>query len=579
MKKTIVILISIVLAVVVIYASGIFQDISSFMKDGFKFEKSSQNVFYLYEDKFEVDPNSSELLENPQRQFFNLKYIRNGAITYSEYQFEDEILIQTPQNQVSINSKGELWVDGEKINQKLEIKKINDDIYVSLADLKLVDELSIIGIDSFYSDGNSMVFSNKGFTYKRATAPIETKLFESPEKLAMGNNSKDSLFAFKNKVAYSGVTGLEGFIYLADEDKPEEERSVFYISEEGVYGYARASSFPEISERLGTPVIAPKIEYKDKIVLTWEAVYSYNPDTAEIPEMPGLNIISPTWYDMESSAGNFTDMGSKEYVKWAKDRGYEVWPAFTMFKIKDTNEFFNSITAQKKAIDFLVTKTIEVGGSGINIDIEHVYFSDKDRLTHFVNMLAFSMRKWGLVVSMDVNVTQGSPEWSLCYDHRSLGSIVDYMIVMTYDQYGVSSPVAGPVAAYSWVEYHMKELIKIVEPNKLVMGLPFYTILWEEKSNPDNSSERKLSSKAIPITVQNNFIASKNFEIEWDDRANVHVATAYEDGVLYKIWIENSDSLEGKVILAKKLGLAGVAGWRRGYEPPEIWQVLKKMRE
>ena len=56
------------------------------------------------------------------------------------------------------------------------------------------------------------------------------------------------------------------------------------------------------------------------------------------------------------------------------------------------------------------------------------------------------LKEQGLIVSVDVGVMGGSDNWSKCYDRQALAESVDYLCVMTYDQYWSTSPKAGPVA-------------------------------------------------------------------------------------------------------------------------------------
>ena len=63
-------------------------------------------------------------------------------------------------------------------------------------------------------------------------------------------------------------------------------------------------------------MIIPQIE--GPIHLTWEAVYTKNPDTERIPEMRGVNVVSPTWFELSGSDGSIKNLGSLDYVNWAK---------------------------------------------------------------------------------------------------------------------------------------------------------------------------------------------------------------------------------------------------------------------
>src|SRR5699024_10415643 len=117
-------------------------------------------------------------------------------------------------------------------------------------------------------------------------------------------------------------------------------------------------------------------------------------------------------------------------------------------------------------------------------------------LTQFVRELTPLMHEQGLVVSMDVTIRGGSEMWSLFYDREALGQIVDYMIVMTYDEHYAASPVAGSVASLPWVEKGMTDIEQHdgVPASKLILGAPTYTRIWTEKIV---DGHKQVSSRAV----------------------------------------------------------------------------------
>lgn len=52
------------------------------------------------------------------------------------------------------------------------------------------------------------------------------------------------------------------------------------------------------------------VEEKTPVSLAWEAVYSRNPDPSKLPDMPGTNVISPTWFSLEDEEGNVHSKGT-----------------------------------------------------------------------------------------------------------------------------------------------------------------------------------------------------------------------------------------------------------------------------
>ncbi len=314
---------------------------------------------------------------------------------------------------------------------------------------------------------------------------------------------------------------------------------------------------------------------KEKILLTWEAVYSRNPDTKKIKEMDGLNVISPTWIELSSPSGNIRSNVSKSYINWAKERGYKVWALFTnSFDPKLTDKFLNNSVAREKTINDLLRLIKENNMDGINIDFENVYLKNKELLVLFVRELAPIFHENGLVVSIDVTVIGGSDNWSKFLDRKALGEVVDYMAVMTYDEHWASSPKSGSVASIGWVERGIERILEEVPAEKLLLGVPFYTRIWTETPSKTDPDKVTVKSKAISMRTAEKILQRDDITKVWDEKAGQYYISYVENNKVKKIWYEDAKSIKLKTDLVKKFNLAGVAAWRRGFETEEIWNTI-----
>ncbi|HSN65149.1 MAG TPA: glycosyl hydrolase family 18 protein, partial [Fusibacter sp.] len=371
------------------------------------------------------------------------------------------------------------------------------------------------------------------------------------------------------------VSKTEAFIY------PVNENTLFIIDEENNRGYIERKDDLSIEPKRISDLpqrISMKRTYDAPIVMTWEAVYSYNPDTTTLPVMNNLNIVSPTWYELASADGQVNDKSSADYTAWAHARGYEVWALVSnAFDIDMTHAFLTDSNARMRFISEMLSQARANGYEGINIDFENVYLEDRDALTHFVDTFAYYAREAGITLSMDVTVMGGSDNWSKCYDHVKLGKIVDFLIIMTYDEHWASSPVSGPVASYDWMLYHMTQLADVVDPDKLVMGVPFYTRVWREYPSTEVANEFVTKSSAIGMEAQNALIVKYELTPIWDDVDKLYYATFFEENAQVKLWIENARSMAAKMQIINTLNLKGVAAWRRGFETQDIWDVFNQI--
>ncbi|MDR7856446.1 glycosyl hydrolase family 18 protein [Tissierella sp.] len=310
---------------------------------------------------------------------------------------------------------------------------------------------------------------------------------------------------------------------------------------------------------------------KKKLNLTWDYTYRKVQNTDGIREIPGINVISPTWFSIVDIEGNILDKGNAEYVKKYKDIGYEIWPLINNdFDPDLTHELLEKSSAREKLIIDILKIYNQYGFQGINIDFENVHLKTKDLLTQFVRELYPIFKEAGMTVSMDVTGMSTSENWSLSYDRARLSKAVDYMMLMAYDQHWASSPTAGSVAQYSWVEKSIQGVLKYIPNEKLVLGVPFYTRLWLEKDG-------KVASQALSMETANKFIFENEINLVWEEESLQYYGQIEKGDTLYKIWLEDAKSLEMKTSLVHKYGLAGIASWRKGFETADVWSSISSV--
>lgn len=312
-----------------------------------------------------------------------------------------------------------------------------------------------------------------------------------------------------------------------------------------------------------------------KINLTWEQITTKSPDLQKITAMPGLNVISPTWFHLADGEGNLKNIADPAYVKWAQSRGYQIWALFSnSFDPKLTTSALATYDKRLKIIKQLVGFIQLYKLQGINLDFENVSVQDKDELTQFVRELTPYLHEQGAVVSIDVTPKSGSEMWSLFYDRKALAQTVDYMMVMTYDEYWATSPKSGSVASLPWVEKSLTQILNEdqVPPSKLVLGIPYYTRIWTEETKDGKTS---VTSKAVGMEAVRQLIQDKKLTPKASEDTGQNYVEYTEDGKLYRIWLEDETSVKARMELVKKYDLAGVGSWKRGLELPETWSWIQ----
>lgn len=595
MKKTILGLVSVVVILLIIISAVLAVDVglnlqlrrkASNMFSDFEVISSEPAVVYLGKNNADFESNASLLLaekDSTGDTFISIDLLKTDDIT-TNYDSDNQIFSLVGYDQmIVISSDGTVYENGVRSDLKVTIKEISDGIYLNLSAFNRLNASDIIGFEEYpYVKGGHLIIYNK---YERMpTLDVASRwLFDSQESLDKYLKEQfelEFLYSIKNifkkTQVVEAISDSSAIAYQIDDD------TLLMITDQAKIGYALYRETDEIAYKGKAEKPMPlriSRTYDEPIVLTWEAVYSFNPNTESIGPMDTLNVISPTWYELSDSDGNITSMASQDYVSWAKSRNYEVWALVSnAFDIDRTHAFLYNADARERFIQYMLEEAAKYGYEGINIDFENVYMADKDALTHFVNEFAYHTRKNNITLSMDVTVMGGSDNWSKCYDHEKLGAIVDFLVIMTYDEHWASSPISGPVASYDWMLYHMKQLAEVVSPEKLVMGVPLYTRVWREFPSTEKANTITTRSSAIGMEAQNNLIAKYNLTPIWDDVDKLYYATFFEEGNQVKIWIENAETIEAKIEIIDLLGLKGVAAWRRGFETPDIWSVFEKLK-
>jgi spore germination protein YaaH len=419
--------------------------------------------------------------------------------------------------------------------------------------------------------------------YKRLPETHAIQIISDGEKIKKGTITSEKVHQERFRLradstlrsAYVEELSVNESIYIED----ETQEYYFIRKVNGVGGYVEKKLVVEGKTEhiaIGNKQVSPHIvNIKGPIQLTWEAVYNKNPDTNQLPEMPGVNVVSPTWFELKNEKGDIKNLGSLEYVKWAKSRGYQIWGLFSnSFDPDLTHETFKDYETRQHMIRQLLHYSQTYQLNGINIDIENVNIEDGPLITQFVREATPLFHESGLTVSMDITFISSSGNWSGFYEREKLAEIVDYLIVMAYDEHWGSSPIAGSVASLPWVEENLNRLLSIVPNEKLILGVPLYTRLWKEEVLTDGSL--KVSSKALSMSKIKEWLKENNVQSVYDELTGQNYGELFvkEENVTYKVWLEDEYSLRKRAELMVKYELAGVASWSRFFADDTAWSAL-----
>lgn len=283
----------------------------------------------------------------------------------------------------------------------------------------------------------------------------------------------------------------------------------------------------------------------------------------------GINVISPTWFGITDSDGNYDNFSTEAYVAKAHAKDMEVWPTFNNVNNDshpDLDALFSSTSKRTDLIERLVSDILACGADGINVDIEMLPLEAGRDFAEFIRELSVSCRLNGLVLSVDNYVPLGNTDY---YDRETQGKVADYVVIMGYDEHYGGSQEAGSVASIGFVQTGIEKTVALVPESKVINAVPLYTRVWEIDG-------AKISSTAYPMSTASEWVSGHNVNLTWDDETCQNYGETTIDGKEYKIWMEDIDSLKAKLSVMENHNIAGVAEWCLSYDTPEVWDLIEE---
>ena len=348
------------------------------------------------------------------------------------------------------------------------------------------------------------------------------------------------------------------------------------LTADGYIGYLKSKKLGESYEEQVTNSSFSGTEYTSihrdyKINLIWHQVTSQDSNAAfseDMQDVTGVNVVSPTWFSISSNDGDLSSLASSEYVTAAHEKGMEVWGLMDNFNAEtDTTAVLGNTSSRENLEGQLITEALNNGMDGINIDIETLPEEASESYVQFMRELSVKCRNNNLVLSVDVPPPY---DFNAHYNRKALGEVVDYMMVMGYDEHYVGSE-AGSVASLSYERNGITGTLESVSKDKIISGIPFYTRLWKTNASGE------VSSQAIGMDHADEILSQYKVTAAWSEETSQDYAEfTDEEGNFCQIWLENEKSIEEKMKLVQQYDLGGVAEWKLGFERAAIWNVIEK---
>ena len=298
-----------------------------------------------------------------------------------------------------------------------------------------------------------------------------------------------------------------------------------------------------------------------------------------------IDVISPQVYAVDS-LGNVRGGVPPRLLEDARATGTRLMPLIMNpgFNQPIIHALLDNIEAQERTIEFMVAEGLEHGFWGWQFDYENVGSHYKDRFTAYFQRAAKALHANGMTASVAVVPTNDQAgekgfsrymqeNWRGNFDMKAIAEAGDFISLMTYAQHG--GPTApGPIAGLPWMRAMLDYAIEQgVPPEKISIGLPFYSGYWHPDWFADGSV--RVRGNEIGFQHADSLLTAHNAERTWLPEHGVTYGFWPEYGVFHWVFLEDERSMQAKLdFVAEYPGLRGVSIWVLGAEDPKVWPLL-----
>jgi spore germination protein YaaH len=292
-------------------------------------------------------------------------------------------------------------------------------------------------------------------------------------------------------------------------------------------------------------------------VTEWSEVWAYLLDGSEKTLLPEAPLTDVGYFGAEvDSYGVLTAVPNRKKIVAFDGRVHLVVTCnsrgLTHFALEPAS------AVRKKLVADLIAASEPY--DGLQIDFELVPAKDGERFLSFLAELRMGLRDKMLTVALPARTRTIADD---VYNYEKIAALVDRILIMAYDEHWSTSE-PGPIASLAWCEQVAAYAKTKIQPEKLIMGLPFYGRTW----GSINTFRAFFHEGIERIKKENN--------VKQTDRAGGIPHFTYEIPVTVTVFYEDAASLTTRLAMYRSLGIEKAGFWCLGQEDPSVWQYVRK---
>ncbi|HEV8356260.1 MAG TPA: glycosyltransferase [Gemmatimonadales bacterium] len=295
-----------------------------------------------------------------------------------------------------------------------------------------------------------------------------------------------------------------------------------------------------------------------------------------------LTHLMPEWLHL-SSTGDGLDLSewdpeawplNLEVVRIAREHAVAIHPMLSNaasvgegFDPAGVHRLLASPARQQRTARAIRDWLVARGFQGLNLDLESLYPGDYRRLPAFIRRLRDELHAAGLTLSIDVEAEE------VALPRRDVAGLVDFVVLMAYDLHDAGGE-PGPIAPFPWYRRILKEWLRDVPREKLVVGIGNYAYDWPRGKPPATTLTYQLALLRARLRQP----GKRPAELIRFDSASRNPAFAYRDslGCGHEVWMLDGVTAYNQWVVASRELTGGAALWLLGQEDPSLWSFYDR---
>ncbi len=280
-----------------------------------------------------------------------------------------------------------------------------------------------------------------------------------------------------------------------------------------------------------------------------------------------------------SSDGTLGTVNDSELISIAK--ASRVAPIMVITNTEEGGGFSSDVAhtvletpeTRENLINNIISTVTRKGYLGVDVDFEYIYPNDRELYNSFLSELKAELQPRGLTLSTAIAPKISATQVGTLYeahDYAFHGSIVDYLIIMTYEWgYLYGPPMA--VAPYSEVKRVLSYAVTEIPSQKILMGMPNYAYDWTLPFTKGRPAEILSINEAI-LRADN-----LGAEIQFNQTSQAPFYEYSQNGIKHIVWFENARSTKARLQLVNDFNLGGLSYWTINQFYAQNWRVVDSM--